>query len=71
MPSDANRGPSMHGGSGWTIKRNFDLQPVEDTFKQLVIEVGLTHEPTILQQLSSEIDVHTATSCQFAPLWSH
>lgn len=43
-------------------KRDFDLQPLEDPFDQLVIELGLAHEQAILQRLSSKMEVQTATS---------
>lgn len=43
-------------------KRDFELPPIEDEFEQLVIELGLAHEQTILQRLSSTMTVHTATS---------
>jgi predicted RecB family nuclease len=43
-------------------KRDFELSPIEDEFEQLIIELGLAHEQTILQRLSSTVAVHTATS---------
>ena len=43
-------------------KGDFELQPLEDAFEQLIIELGLSHEQAILQQLSNKMDVHTATS---------
>lgn len=43
-------------------KRDFDLSPIEDEFEQLVISLGLEHERTVLQSLSSEVEVHTALS---------
>lgn len=41
---------------------NFEEAPVEDEFEQLVIELGLAHEKTVLDSLSKTLTVHTATS---------
>lgn len=41
---------------------NFEETPVEDEFEQLVIELGLAHEKTVLDGLSETLTVHTATS---------
>ncbi len=43
-------------------KGDLELSPIEDAFEQLIIELGLAHEQTVLQRLSSEMAVHTATS---------
>ena len=43
-------------------KGDFELSPIEDEFEQLVIELGLAHEQTVLQRLSSAMALHTATS---------
>lgn len=43
-------------------KGNFDLQLVDDPFEQLVIELGIAHEQAVLERLSGNMDVHTATS---------
>ena len=43
-------------------KGEFDLQPLEDAFEQLVIELGLAHEQSILQRLSNAMEIHIATS---------
>lgn len=43
-------------------KADLELAPVEDAFEQLVIDLGLAHEQTVLQNLSGTFDVHTATS---------
>jgi predicted RecB family nuclease len=45
-------------------KGDFELSPIEDEFEQLVIELGLAHEQTVLQRLSSTMTVHTATSTE-------
>jgi predicted RecB family nuclease len=42
-------------------KSDFDLQPVDDPFEQLVIELGLAHEQAVLERLSDDMDVLTAT----------
>lgn len=40
----------------------FEEVPVEDEFEQLVIELGLAHEKTVLDSLSETLTVRTATS---------
>ena len=41
---------------------NFEETPVEEEFEQLIIELGLAHEKTVLDSLSETLTVHTATS---------
>ena len=43
-------------------KGDFDLQTIDDPFEQLVIELGLAHEQAVLERLSGDMDVHTASS---------
>lgn len=43
-------------------KGNFETAPPEDEFEQLVIDLGLNHEQTVLERLSQTYDVHTASS---------
>ncbi len=43
-------------------KGDFELSPIEDEFEQLIIELGLAYEQTVLQRLSNNMAVHTATS---------
>lgn len=43
-------------------KAEFELAPIKDAFEQLVIDLGLAHEQTVLQRLSDTLAVHTATS---------
>ncbi|GJL73339.1 MAG: hypothetical protein NMNS01_25380 [Nitrosomonas sp.] len=43
-------------------KRDFELSLIEDEFEQLIIELGVAHEQTVLQRLSSTMTVHTTTS---------
>ncbi len=43
-------------------KGDFELSPIEDEFEQLIVELGLAHEQTVLHQLSGTMVVHTATS---------
>lgn len=42
--------------------RDFELSPRVDEFEQLVIELGLAHEQTVLQRLSRTMAVHTTNS---------
>lgn len=61
-PSDA-KSWSLCARRVWLdYKGEFDLQPSEDAFEQLVIELGLAHEQSILQRLSNEMEIHIATS---------
>ena len=47
----------------WLDNRgDFDVEPTEDEFEQLVIELGLAHEKAVLDRLSEKLEVHTATS---------
>lgn len=63
-PSDA-RSWSLCTRRVWLDnKRDFELSPIEDEFEQLIIELGLAHEQTILQRLSSAMAVHTAVSSE-------
>jgi len=41
---------------------DFDLEPTEDEFEQLVTELGLVHEKAVLDKLSEVLEVHTAIS---------
>jgi len=43
-------------------KADFESTPVEDSFEQLVIDLGLAHEQAILERISDTLPVHTATS---------
>ena len=43
-------------------KGAFEQLPSEDEFEQLIIHLGLEHENNVFQHLSSNYDVHTATS---------
>ncbi len=43
-------------------KADITLEPSEDAFEQMVIDLGLAHEQAVLDRLSEELDVHTANS---------
>ena len=43
-------------------KSDFDLQTIDDPFEQLVIELVLAHEQAVLERLSGDMGVHTASS---------
>jgi len=43
-------------------KAEFELAPSEDAFEQMVFELGIDHEQAVLQQISGNLAVHTATS---------
>ena len=43
-------------------KGDLDLQTIDDPFEQLVIELGLAHEQAVFERLSTDMDVHTASS---------
>ncbi len=61
-PSDA-KSWSLCARRVWLDNRGaFTPGPVEDAFEQLVIDLGLAHEQTVLELLSGNMDVHTATS---------
>ena len=45
-------------------KADLDLTPVEDEFTQLIINLGLAHEQSILEILTDTLKVHTATSSE-------
>ena len=47
----------------WLDNRgDFEGEPSEDQFEQLVIELGLAHEKAVFDRLGEEVDVQTATS---------
>jgi len=43
-------------------KSELDIEPAEDAFAALIIELGLAHEQAVLAELSKQYTVHTATS---------
>ena len=45
-------------------KGDLELAPIEDEFEQLVIQLGIEHENTVLQRLVTKLDVHTTTSVE-------
>ena len=45
-------------------KAELEIEGIEDAFEQLLIELGLEHERAVLDQLSSQHDVHTASSAE-------
>ncbi|MFT5501019.1 MAG: putative RecB family nuclease [Woeseiaceae bacterium] len=61
-PSDA-RSWSLCARRVWLDNNgDLELEPVEDEFAQLLIHLGLAHEQSILENLASNLEVHTATS---------
>jgi predicted RecB family nuclease len=61
-PSDA-RSWSLCARRVWLDnKGDFELTLVEDEFTQLIIDLGLAHEQSILENLTDTLEVHTATS---------
>ncbi|MGK0224900.1 MAG: hypothetical protein ACI9ON_004157, partial [Limisphaerales bacterium] len=61
-PSDA-RSWSLCARRVWLDnKGDLELTPVEDEFTQLIIDLGLAHEQSILENLTDTLEVHTATS---------
>lgn len=61
-PSDAKSWSSCKRRVWLDYKADFDFAPVEDPFEQLIIRQGMAHEQAVLQRLSHELAVHTATS---------
>ena len=61
-PSDVNSW-SLCARRVWLDnKGDFDHQTIDDPFEQLVIELGLAHEQAVLERLSGDMEVHTASS---------
>jgi predicted RecB family nuclease len=61
-PSDA-RSWSLCARRVWLDNNaDFELAPVEDEFGQMLIDLGVTHEQTILENLANTLGVQTAIS---------
>tara|TARA_R110002073_G_scaffold313617_1_gene485656 strand:+ start:2881 stop:4287 length:1407 start_codon:yes stop_codon:yes gene_type:complete len=60
-PSDARAWSSCFRRVWLDNKGDFEQEPIEG-FDQLVIDLGLAHEQTVLARLSANFEVHTAAS---------
>ncbi len=61
-PSDARSWVSCARRVWLDNRGDFEAEPTKDEFEKLVIELGLAHEKAVLDRLSQELEVHTATS---------
>ena len=61
-PSDAKSWAECKRRVWLDNRADLDTQPIDDPFEKLIIELGVAHEQTLLQELASKTDVHTATS---------
>jgi len=61
-PSDAKAWKECARRVWLDNKGDRSLEPSEDDFEQMVIDLGLAHEKSILKKLSAKLDVHTASS---------
>lgn len=63
-PSDAKSWVSCARRVWLDNKGGFEEAPIEDEFQQLIIELGMEHEQTVLNKLASKFEVHEATSAE-------
>ncbi len=63
-PSDAKSWVSCLRRVWLDNKGDFDQAPAQDAFEQLIIERGLEHEQAVLNKLSSQVNIQTATSIE-------
>ena len=61
-PSDAKAWSECARRVWLDNKADFDIEPSEDEFDQLVITLGLVHEQSVLDRLSASFDVQEAIS---------